>query len=157
MSIADIKRQMRQIAEQMIDTADGASWAPVVDAWRSTNRDHLTEISAEMMDSWLRNAARDIIRELTSAGNGQVPLPGFGDIDTYVTTRTAEGDYKVKHIRWATEADLLVDADIHDDNVRQALAARRRAQGRNRTLMPVMREQGFEHAGQALDWLETHG
>jgi hypothetical protein len=156
MNTADIKRQMRSIAEHMLDTADGASWAPVVDAWKSTNADAIPEISTELFDGLVTRLAREVIKDISGTGNSQVPLPGFGDIDAYVTARTPEGGYLVKHVRHAVVADLMADAEIHEDNVRSALEARRRAKGRNRTLIPVMQEHECT-AGEAMDWLETHG
>lgn len=156
MNRTDVLREMRSIADDLIENSiEGAHWLTVRETFKRLHADDLDSFALDYLDDYLMRLATEAVNDRRRSGNVQLALPGI-EFDRTVTVPDGEGGFVVKHVRRATEADLLADEKVHDENVRSALDARGRARMRNRTLLPVMQEQGLATAGEAMDWIASH-
>lgn len=149
MTPLDVKQSMRSICEAQQSTPDGATWLSIRQEFEVIAAD-LSGLESFLLEDFLSNCAKGVLKSARRQHNAQLNLPGIGDVDATVTTYDGEGGYRVKLIGFATEADLIADLAIHAENVTSAQDALQRAERRNRGLIPLMRSQGFAVAGDAI-------
>lgn len=152
MEMIEIRQSMVEIVERQVDGQAGVHWVKVRDEFARTHPTAITDLGEELAWKQLGRLAEDAIKPMRSKSK-QLPIPGMETIPATVTVPDGEGSYVVKAVRWAAVADLEADRQIHGENVAAAVEAERQAVTRNRVLIPVMEEHGFQFAGEAIEWL----
>jgi hypothetical protein len=115
----------------------------------------LGESLAGRSPSMSRVALKDCLEAHDLIISQRVRISGLGDVPPVITTYDAEGGFVFKRIRYATTADLVNDLEIQRQNATAAQRAYEQAKDRNALLLPVMDDQGFDLAGEAVAWLEA--
>lgn len=155
MNVAQIKTELVSIYEKFIDTDIGAHWSSLYAEFNARHPDARYEVGAELFDEMLKDKALKVMSDADRrTTRRQLSLPGIdAEWDATVTIPDGEGSFRRKRLERATADELTADEAIHTANVDAAVAARDRARQRNRVLLPVMDEQGFVTAGQAIEFL----
>jgi hypothetical protein len=154
LKIRDVNHELTRIYDDLIDTAEGAHWALLVDEFNRLHPDARTEIGVELFADSLKTKALAVMSAADRAGRVQLELPGISaDWDATVTLPDGEGSYRRKRLERATRDDLIADLAIHRENVDRAQSALRRAVGRNDALVSLMAKFDFATAGEAIEYL----
>lgn len=153
MRTAQLKARLRELANKMIDDGGVSAMSLAVEFKTITDPDELMSLGQEAFDDLVKRWAADIVDGLRRVRNGQLVLPGIGEVDETVTTVDPEGGFVVKHLHHATEPDLIMDEELHQQNVDTAQQALLRAKNRNRALIPMMKARGCKTVGELLSLL----
>lgn len=156
-TIRDAKQWIADIADDLLQDPEGATWSRLYDQFKLEHGSHLDEIGAELADDWLRRICNERIKRASRQRSEQLTLPGIGKIDAFVTIPDGEGGFRVKRFQYATLAELDADEIIQDQNVDSAVRARDHVVRRNEMVRPIMQRFGFTVAGEAIDWLNQGG
>lgn len=153
MRTAQLKARLRELANKMIDDGGVSAMSLAVEFKTITDPEELMSLGQEAFDDLIKRWAADIVNDLRRVRNGQLVLEGIGEVDETVTTVDGEGGFVVKHLHHATVADLIMDVELHQENVNTAQRALLRAKDRNRALIPLMESNGYTTVGEVLSSL----
>lgn len=151
-SMSEVNAAVREIAERMLTDYDSAHPLLGEKLFKESHADLLDALGEQLAEHRIRTMFRDELRLGTrQRGSGdQLSLPGVGDIDRTITIPDGEGGHRYKLTAKATADELEQDEELLVGNVQGAQASLQRAQLRNATLIPVMREHGYATAGEAI-------